>query len=101
MRWFRPFPTEELRACLRRFKAVGVIDRDFAHGSPDDGGVVLHEIRSCLYPVRERPNVVNFIGGLGGRDISIADCTRMFELTEATVGQQLDDARITWIGVRE
>ena len=30
--------------------ASASIDRDFAHGSPDDGGVLLHEIRSCLYP---------------------------------------------------
>src|SRR5207302_1571659 len=41
LRWFRPFPTKELRASLRRFKAVGVIDRDFAHGSADDGGILL------------------------------------------------------------
>ena len=26
LKWFRPFPTEELRASLSRFKAVGVID---------------------------------------------------------------------------
>ena len=68
LRWFRPFPTVELRECLSRFKAVGVIDRDFAHGSPDNGGILMHEIRSCLYPAKNRPAIVNFIGGLGGRD---------------------------------
>ena len=34
MRWFRPFAAEELAECLSRFKAVGVIDRDFSLGSP-------------------------------------------------------------------
>lgn len=101
LRWFRPFPTAELRECLSRFKAVGVIDRDFAHGSPDDGGVLLHEVRSCLYPARQRPAVVNFITGLGGRDISIADATRMFELTEAAVKDDSLDGSVTWVGVRE
>ncbi|HZU06489.1 MAG TPA: pyruvate ferredoxin oxidoreductase [Chloroflexota bacterium] len=101
LRWFRPFPTVELRECLRRFKAVGVIDRDFAHGSPDDGGALLHEIRSCLYPARERPAIVNFISGLGGRDISIADCIRMFELTERAAREEALDGFVTWIGVRE
>src|SRR4029453_3852147 len=48
LRWFRPFPTVELRECLSRFKAVGVVDRDFAHGSPDNGGILMHEVRSCL-----------------------------------------------------
>jgi pyruvate ferredoxin oxidoreductase alpha subunit len=101
LRWFRPFPTVELRECLRRFKAVGVIDRDFAHGSADDGGALLHEIRSCLYPAKDRPTIVNFITGLGGRDVSIADATKMFELTEQAAGNDALDGYVTWIGVRE
>ncbi len=101
LRWFRPFPTEELRECLRRFRAVGVIDRDFAHGSPDDGGVLLHEIRSCLYPLRDRPAVVNFITGLGGRDVSIQDATRMYEITQEAARTDRLDGFVTWVGVRE
>jgi pyruvate ferredoxin oxidoreductase alpha subunit len=102
LRWFRPFPTEQLRESLRRFRAVGVIDRDFAHGSPDDGGALLHEIRSCLYPARERPAVVNFITGLGGRDISIDDCARMFSMArQAAEDPARMDGFVTWIGVRE
>ncbi len=101
LRWFRPFPTVELRESLSRFKAVGVIDRDFAHGSPDDGGILLHEIRSCLYPARQRPVVVNFIAGLGGRDISIGNCEKMYSLTESAIGNEAMDGSVTWIGVRE
>ena len=101
LRWFRPFPTDELRACLERFKAVGVIDRDFAHGSPDSGGILLHEIRSCLYPLSERPNVINFIGGLGGRDISIEDCIGMYEQALDAGRGGGNDEIVTWIGLRE
>jgi pyruvate ferredoxin oxidoreductase alpha subunit len=101
LRWFRPFPTQGLRACLRRFKAVGVIDRDFAHGSPDDGGILLHEVRSCLYPTREKPVVLNFIAGLGGRDVSIANCEAMLEQCLAAVGDENADDSVNWIGVRE
>jgi pyruvate ferredoxin oxidoreductase alpha subunit len=101
LRWFRPFPTVELRESLRRFKAVGVIDRDFAHGSPDDGGILLHEIRSALYPVKERPTVVNFITGLGGRDVSIDNCLLMFDLAAQAAGKAEMDGYTTWIGVRE
>jgi pyruvate ferredoxin oxidoreductase alpha subunit len=101
LRWFRPFPTIELRDCLRRFKSVGVIDRDFAHGSGDDGGALLHEIRSCLYPAKERPAIVNFITGLGGRDVSIADAIKMFELSEQAATADHLDGYVTWIGVRE
>ncbi|HEY6360902.1 MAG TPA: hypothetical protein VIX63_07340 [Vicinamibacterales bacterium] len=101
LRWFRPFPSEELRAALGRIKAVGVIDRDFAHGSPDSGGIVVHDIRSCLYPLTNRPAIANFIGGLGGRDISIDDCIRMFEVTSQAPNRAPGDELVTWIGLRE
>ena len=102
LRWFRPFPTVELRESLSRFKAIGVVDRDFAHGSPDNCGILMHEVRSCLYPAKQRPTIVNFIGGLGGRDLSIADAQRMFDVTQQAA-QKTDsmDGFITWIGLRE
>src|SRR5438128_1966820 len=101
LRWFRPFPTVELRDCLSRFKAVGVVDRDFAHGSPDDCGILMHEVRSCLYPAKNRPAIVNFMGGLGGRDLSIADAQRMYETTQQAATKDSMDGFITWIGLRE
>jgi pyruvate ferredoxin oxidoreductase alpha subunit len=102
LRWFRPFPTEELRAAIGHAKGVGVIDRDFAHGSPDNGGIVVHDVRSALYPLKDRPAITNFIGGLGGRDLSIDDCIKMFETTyDAAAGKKEDGDLVTWIGLRE
>ena len=101
LRWFRPFPTIELRESLKRFKAVGVIDRDFAHGSPDDGGILLHEVRSALYPLKNRPAITNIITGLGGRDVSIDDCIRMYEIAQQSKTDDKLDDFVTWIGVRE
>ena len=101
LRWFRPFPTLELRESLKRFKAVGVIDRDFAHGSPDDGGILMHEVRSALYPLKNRPAITNIITGLGGRDVSIDDCIRMYEIAQKSKTDDKLDNFVTWIGVRE
>ncbi|MBI2183532.1 MAG: pyruvate ferredoxin oxidoreductase [Thaumarchaeota archaeon] len=100
LRWFRPFPTEELRSCLSRFKGIGVVDRDLSYGSPDLGGVVFNEVRSCLYPLEEHPRVVNFIAGLGGREISIDDAVMMYEQSLRAT-KEPSDARVTWVGVRE
>src|SRR5207249_8229212 len=58
VRWFRPFPAEELAQTLGRFKAVGVIDRDYSLGSPPMSGVLATEIRASLYPAATRPPVV-------------------------------------------
>ena len=101
LRWFRPFPSQELRDCLGRFKAVGVIDRDFAHGSPDFGGILCHDIRSCLYPLEKRPNIFNIITGLGGRDVSIEECIKMYEIGLDAAAGKVKDELVTWIGLRE
>ena len=44
---------------------------------------------------------MNIIGGLGGRDISIADCTTMFERTMRAVQTDSEDEVVSWIGLRE
>ena len=92
LRWFRPFPTEELRECLRRFKAVGVIDRDFAHGSPDNGGVLCtRSARASTRPKSGRQSSTSSAAWAAA--ISIADAQKMYE-THPTGGQEGFDRRI-------
>jgi pyruvate ferredoxin oxidoreductase alpha subunit len=100
LRWFRPFPSKELREALSRTKFVGVIDRDFAHGSPDDGGVLFNDVRAALYRSKNKPPIVDFIGGLAGREIAIQDVTDMFRMSSEAedVG---DGDLVRWIRVRE
>jgi pyruvate ferredoxin oxidoreductase alpha subunit len=100
MRWFRPFPAEDLARSLSRFKAVGVIDRDFSLGSPHMGAVLATEVRAALYPVAARPEVVGFIAGLGGREVTLPDVKRMFESVEAAA-QGKPQPATQWIGLRE
>ncbi|HZP96227.1 MAG TPA: pyruvate ferredoxin oxidoreductase [Candidatus Limnocylindria bacterium] len=102
LKWFRPFPTEELVKSLSRFKAVGVIDRDYSFGSPYYGGVLYNEIRSALYSQQKRPVIVGFIAGLGGREIEQPMATEIFEKTEAAAKGDLAKGDVChWIGVRE
>src|SRR5882724_9544729 len=78
VRWFRPFAAEDLAKTLGRFKAVGVIDRDFSLGSPGESGVVVNDVRSAMYQFGSaRPPVVGFIAGLGGREVTVPDVKKM------------------------
>ena len=102
LKWFRPFPTEEVVKSLSRFKAVGVIDRDYSFGSPYYGGVLYNEIRSALYSQPKRPVIVGFIAGLGGREIEQPMATEIFEKTMAAgTGDLKAGDTCHWIGVRE
>src|SRR5438309_12100698 len=86
LRWFRPFPAEELAKTLSRFKAVGVIDRDFSLGAPFKSGVVATEVRAALYPVANRPPLLAFICGLGGREATLPDVKHMSDQVYACAG---------------
>jgi pyruvate ferredoxin oxidoreductase alpha subunit len=100
VRWFRPFAAEELAKSLGRFKAIGVIDRDFSLGSPYLSGVLATEVRTALYPTAKRPPVIGFICGLGGREVTLPDVHKMSDsIYQAAEGKS--QPLTQWIGVRE
>jgi pyruvate ferredoxin oxidoreductase alpha subunit len=101
VKWFRPFPDEELRDCLTRFKAVGVIDRDYSLGAPNNGGVLYNEVRSALYDADKRVPIMGFIAGLGGREITVPATTEMFDAVQQVADTGRVDEPLRWIGVRE
>jgi len=100
VRWFRPFAAQRLAATLGRFKAVGVIDRDFSLGSPYLSGVLATEVRAAMYGSSKHPPILGFICGLGGREVTVPDVRRMSELVyQAAEGKPHQATQ--WIGLRE
>src|ERR687888_169690 len=100
MRWFRPFAAEELAQSLSRFKAVGVIDRDFSLGAPFSSGVLATEVRAALAESAVRPKVLAFICGLGGREVTLPDVRKMSACVyDAAEGKPQPPTQ--WIGLRE
>jgi pyruvate ferredoxin oxidoreductase alpha subunit len=67
IRTFRPTPVEDIIKNLENIKAIAVMDRSNSVGA--DGGPLFHEIRHLLYGRQTHPPVVNYIYGLGGRDM--------------------------------
>lgn len=68
---WRPFPFEDLKNAVKGIRVLAVTDRAVSFGGP--GGPVCSEIRSALYDDPSRPEIVNYIIGLGGRDVQVAD----------------------------
>ena len=71
LRVFRPFPAARAAAALGHLKVLAVLDRSDSFGAC--GGPVFHEVRSALFGTAERPRTVNFIYGLGGRDLTLEE----------------------------
>ena len=77
LRLWRPFPFAEFRQAIKDAEVLIVLDRALSFGGP--GGPVCAEVRSALYDETKKPRVVGFVGGLGGRDISMAGFEDMIE----------------------
>jgi pyruvate ferredoxin oxidoreductase alpha subunit len=97
IRVFRPFPEEELVPLLEDVKAIGVIDKAFSPGAYL--GPLATDITSLLYRAGMDLPVINFITGIGGRDVSMDHVKLMFEeLEEAS--RRLPEVKVKCIGLR-
>lgn len=94
IRLWRPFPLEELRAAIQGCKTLIVMDRAVSFGGA--GGPLATEIKSLLFHDRERPRIVDYIMGLGGRDVAVEDFIAMVE----RAGKKKDET-YEYYGVRE
>ncbi|XUX01447.1 MAG: transketolase C-terminal domain-containing protein [Dehalogenimonas sp.] len=95
---WRPFPFEEFRAAVKNAETLLVLDRCISSGGP--GGPVASELKAALYNEEKKPKVVSFVGGLGGRDITVAGFEKIIVdgLELAAKGQERE---YEIVGVRE
>ncbi|RLF45073.1 MAG: pyruvate ferredoxin oxidoreductase [Thermoplasmata archaeon] len=94
LRFYRPFPAEEIRKIAENVDAIGVYDRAISYGS---GGPLFIETRHALYGL-DVP-VLNFLAGLGGRDVVTGDVEKMYEIL-LKAKEKKPEKEIYWIGTR-
>lgn len=99
IRMFRPFPMNEIAEALKHVKVVAVMDR--ADGYNGIGGPVFFEVRAALYEVPQRPIVVNYVYGLGGRDITANNIKSVYENLAQIAKTGKYEQLVTYLGVRE
>ena len=92
LRLFRPFPFEEIREMLEGKKGVAVMDRAISTGS---SGPMFPEVRTALYDARDRPDITNYVYGLGGRDVKIDELKGVYRQLMTK-----DHEMVNYLGVR-
>ncbi|MDR3282396.1 MAG: hypothetical protein LBS92_02155 [Candidatus Methanoplasma sp.] len=75
IRYMRPFPAEETVAAVSGAKSIAVLEKDISFGGT---GTVFANVGSALFSAGLNMRASNYIGGLGGRDISIGDVRKIF-----------------------
>lgn len=82
IRYMRPFPNAEIADVLRNAKAYAVLEKDISFGNE---GTVFTNVNSALKKAGADVKGYNFIGGLGGRNISASDIEKIYnDITNGT-----------------
>ena len=99
IRYMRPFPARQITEALAGAAAVGVLEKDVSFGAE---GTVMTNVCSALQQAGNAVPVVNFVGGLGGDDITQAQMRGMFEVLEQIAAGRIapeDCPRVGFLGV--
>jgi pyruvate ferredoxin oxidoreductase alpha subunit len=99
IRVFRPFPFQEIIDALQNVRVVAVLDRSCSFGGY--GGPVFHEVRHALYDSNIHPYVVNYIYGLGGRDMPQHLVQKIYQDLAEILKTKRIKRPVQFIGLRE
>ena len=99
IRLYRPFPADELAKALKNVKAVAIMDR--AEGYCNHGGPLGADVMSALYRARSNALAVNYIYGLGGRDVRVEDMESVFDALKQIIEDGDAGETYRYLGIRE
>lgn len=96
IRYMRPFPFEKIASALKGAKAFGVLEQDVSFGAE---GTVFTNVNSALQRAGLIIPALNFVGGLGGDDISQTQMRGMFACLQQLAAGAYEGGRVSFLGV--
>lgn len=79
IRYLRPFPQEDLTRHMKNAKAIGVLEKDISFGN---AGTVYTNVAAEIGRKGLNIKSASYVGGLGGRDISLDNIREIFALIQ-------------------
>ncbi|OPZ89033.1 MAG: Pyruvate synthase subunit PorA [Firmicutes bacterium ADurb.Bin419] len=99
-RVFRPFPVDEIAVALSKYKAIAIMDKADSFNAA--GGPLFTDVTSAMYAKGVlSPKVINYIYGIGGRDVKSNDIEKVVEKLFEISGTGKVDEVYNYLGVRE
>ncbi|MDO4519702.1 MAG: pyruvate ferredoxin oxidoreductase [Eubacteriales bacterium] len=99
IRLYRPFPAEAIAAELKNVKAVAIMDR--AEGYSNNGGPLGADVMAALFRARSQAFAVNYIYGLGGRDVRVEDMIGIYDALAQIIEDGDAGETYRYLGIRE
>lgn len=99
IRLFRPFPANEIAESLKNVKAVALMDRTESYN--DSCGPIGADVTTALYRAKSNCLTVNYVYGLGGRDVTVKDMEGIYNELEKIAADGKVENPYRYMGVRE
>ena len=94
---YRPFPVEEVRELAKKAKVIALLEKNVTYSI---GGALFQDFSRTLVNLDERPKLVDFIVGLGGRDVTFGQLDEALAIAQkALAGEEYPE--VSWIGLRK
>lgn len=97
VRFYRPFPDEEIAKAIKKVKCVAVIGREISLGA---GGALATDVMGALYNEKERPLIFGCFAGLGGREITRQTVREITVSAQKAIKNGKVDATFQWFGLK-
>ncbi len=96
IRCYRPFPHEDIWDAIKGAKVVAVMEANFSLGSE---GAVGMDLKSRLCGKVDAPLVIDFIAGLGGREVNKKTIGEIVKKAEEVLSSGLPLEESQWVGL--
>ncbi len=90
IRYVRPFPNEEIVDSIKSARRIAVLEKDISFGNE---GTVYTNVNSALHKAGISTPCFNYIGGLGGKNISGDEIEAIFN------GLDNENSRVNFLGL--
>ncbi|MFC1803052.1 pyruvate ferredoxin oxidoreductase [Thermoproteota archaeon] len=93
LRSFIPFPCNDFKEWGKKLEGIAVVDRSVC---PGKGGPTFSKLRDVLYDQEEKPIMLQFLAGLGGKEVRVHDFEMIGDkIINAAKG--VKEAPVTWV----
>ncbi len=93
---YRPFPFAEILEVTRNARALAIAERDI---SPGFGGAVYSEVAGLFVNMDKKPMILDYIVGLGGRDVVPDDFETIVDKSEKALADGGPAHMTEWINI--
>ncbi len=94
---WRPSRAAEVRKLAKKAKVIALLEKNVTFSV---GGALFQDFSRALVNQKEKPILIDFILGLGGRDVTFGNLDEVVGIAQkAIAGEEFDE--VNWIGLRK